>query len=88
MNAAKNVLEARAVYSESSLADLYDPITMPVNLLKAHLELDKAVDICYRSQPFPSEFKRIEFLFDLYDKYTSGLFVKTKPTKKPKSKKE
>lgn len=33
-------------------------------------QLDKAVDLCYHSQPFPSDTERIEFLFDLYDKYT------------------
>ena len=43
--------------------------------VKAHQTLDKAVDQCYRSQPFINETKRIEFLFELYDKYTSGMFV-------------
>jgi len=87
-NAAKVVLEVRNFFSDSSLAELYDPNSMPPELVKAHLSLDKAVDLSYRSQPFLSESKRIEFLFDLYDKYTSGLFVKTKPAKKAKSKKE
>jgi hypothetical protein len=58
-----------------SLADLYDPNTMPPVLVKAHQVLDKAVDLCYRPQPFTSEAKRIEYLFELYDKYTSGLFA-------------
>jgi hypothetical protein len=83
---AQGVLNARAQFPESSLADLYDPNTMPPVLVKAHQTLDKAVDLCYRSQPFPNETKRIEFLFELYDKYTAGLFVKEKKTK-PKSKK-
>ena len=61
-----------------SLADLYDPLTMPPDLVKAHHELDKAVDLCYRPQPFINETKRIEFLFDLYDKYTAGLFAREK----------
>ncbi len=56
------------------LADLYDPKTMPPVLVKAHQALDKAVDLCYRPQPFINETKRIEFLFELYDKYTSGMF--------------
>ena len=55
-----------AQFPESSLADLYDPLTMPPVLLKAHQELDKAVDLAYRPQPFPSEAKRMEFLFELY----------------------
>jgi hypothetical protein len=65
--AAQEVLNARAQFPNSSLADLYDPNTMPPLLVKAHQQLDKAVDLCYRSQPFPTETKRIEFLFELYD---------------------
>jgi hypothetical protein len=57
---------------------------MPPELVKAHQFLDKAVDLCYRPQPFPSETKRIEYLFELYDQYTAGLFQKEK--KKPKQK--
>ena len=79
--AAQKVLDARAQFPEASLADLYDPNTMPPVLVKAHLALDKAVDLCYRSQPFLNETKRIEFLFELYDKYTSGMFVKQEKRK-------
>ena len=86
--AAQAVLDARAVFQNplsggrgASLADLYDPNTMPPVLVKAHQALDKAVDQCYRSQPFVNETKRIEFLFELYDKYTAGLFVKEKKIK-------
>lgn len=75
---AQAVLDARAQFPNSSLADLYDPNTMPPVLVKAHQQLDKAVDLCYRPQPFINEAKRIEFLFELYDKYTAGLFVKEK----------
>jgi hypothetical protein len=82
--AAQNVLDARAQFPDSSLADLYDPNTMPPVLIKAHQQLDKAVDLCYRPQPFPTETKRIEFLFELYDQYTAGMFQKEK--KKPKQK--
>ncbi|MBS1733433.1 MAG: class I SAM-dependent DNA methyltransferase [Bacteroidetes bacterium] len=82
--AAQAVLDARAQFPNSSLADLYDPNTMPPALVKAHQALDKAVDLCYRSQPFPNETKRIEFLFELYDKYTAGLFVKEKKGKRNK----
>lgn len=79
--AAQQVLDARASFLTSSLADLYDPYTMPAALVKAHQALDKAVDLCYRSQAFINEAKRIEFLFELYDKYTAGLFVKEKKKK-------
>jgi hypothetical protein len=57
---------------------------MPPVLVKAHQALDKAVDLCYRSQPFANETKRIEFLFELYDKYTSGMFGEVKKIKKGK----
>jgi len=71
--AAQAVLDTRSKYPDSSLADLYDPLAMPPDLVKAHKELDKAVDLCYRSQPFANERTRIEFLFDLYSQYVSPL---------------
>jgi hypothetical protein len=80
--AAQAVLDAREQFANSSLADLYDPNTMPPVLIKAHQVLDKAVDLCYRPQPFTNETKRIEYLFELYNKYTAGLFVKDKKKKK------
>ena len=57
----------------SSLADLYDPLTMPPDLTKAHAELDKAVEACYRKAAFHSDRERVEFLFALYEKLTSPL---------------
>jgi hypothetical protein len=76
--AAQNVLDVRPKFPGASLADLYDPNTMPPELVKAHQALDKAVDLCYRPQPFINETKRIEFLFELYDKLTSGMFGEEK----------
>jgi hypothetical protein len=73
--AAQKVLDARLQFPNSSLADLYDPLTMPPTLVKAHNELDKAVDLAYRSQPFISEANRMEFLFELYEKYTADLYT-------------
>jgi hypothetical protein len=81
---AQAVLDARASFPNSSLADLYDPLTMPPALVKAHNELDKAVDLAYRPQAFTSEAKRMEFLFELYEKYTADLFTKEKPKKAKK----
>lgn len=83
--AAQKVLDARQQFPNSSLADLYDPLTMPPILVKAHNELDKAVDLAYRPQPFISEAKRMEFLFELYEKYTADLFTKEKVKKIKKS---
>lgn len=79
---AQNVLDVRASFPNSSLADLYNPLTMPPALVKAHNELDKAVDAAYSKQAFTSEAKRMEFLFELYEKYTAGMFVKEKKGKK------
>ena len=67
---AQKILDVRSEFPNSSLADLYDPLTMPSKLIKAHQELDKAVDLCYRPQAFTNETARIEFLFDLYNEYT------------------
>jgi hypothetical protein len=46
---------------------------MPLPLYKAHSALDRAVDRCYRKQPFTSERQRVEFLFALYEKLTAPL---------------
>ncbi len=64
--AAQAVLDARKEFPSSTLADLYNPITMPPRLLKAHQNLDKAVDKCYGKKAFASEADRLEFLFEKY----------------------
>ncbi len=48
-------------------ADLYDPIRMPSDLVKAHEQLDRAVALWYRPKPFSSDRERVEFLFELYE---------------------
>ncbi len=75
---SQKVLDVRAEFTKSSLADLYDPLTMPPKLVKAHQELDKAVDLCYRPQAFTNEATRIEYLFDLYNEYTIPLLNEKK----------
>ncbi|PKP06788.1 MAG: SAM-dependent methyltransferase [Bacteroidetes bacterium HGW-Bacteroidetes-5] len=79
--AVESIFFARNEFPTYSLADLYDPLTMPPILVKAHQELDKSVDLCYRPHPFINAAKRIEFLFELYEKYTADLFTKEKPKK-------
>ena len=69
--AAQNVFDVRAQFPESTLADLYDPLTMPPVLLKAHQQLDKAVDVAYGKTSFQTEAQRVAYLFELYQKYTS-----------------
>jgi hypothetical protein len=73
---AQKVLDVRAEFPKSSLADLYHLLTMPPKLAKAHQALDKAVDLCYRPQAFANENARIEYLFDLYNQYTEPLLSK------------
>ena len=85
--AAQAVLDARAVHTNASLADLYDPLTMPANLLKAHQVLDKAVDAAYGYKGAATDAARVAFLFERYQQITSllpALVTKTKKaTKKP-----
>jgi hypothetical protein len=75
--AAQGMLEARAQFANSSLADLYDPLTMPPALLKAHQKLDTAVDAAYQpsggKKEYVSDAERVAFLFELYQRITSLL---------------
>ena len=61
--AAQGVLDARKKLPDATLADLYDPLAMPPALVKAHAHLDRAVDLCYRPQPFDTDRQRVEHLF-------------------------
>lgn len=70
---AQGVLDARASWPQSTLADLYDPDLMPPNLRKAHNTLDLAVDRLYRKAPFTSERERVEHLFGLYEKLVAPI---------------
>jgi hypothetical protein len=65
----------------STLADLYDPLSMPPALAKAHAELDRAVEKCYRLESFDSDRQRVEFLFALYEKLAAPLLPVTPKTK-------
>jgi hypothetical protein len=75
--AAQCVLDARAQFADASLADLYDPLTMPPALLKAHQKLDAAVDAAYQpsggKKTYASDAERVAFLFELYQRVTSLL---------------
>ena len=89
--AAQGILDARAAHPKSSLADLYDPLTMPPDLVKAHQRLDVAVDAAYAKssgkKSFKNDAERVAFLFELYQKYTSLLPVESsKPRRARKSK--
>src|SRR3546814_1896394 len=92
--AAQGVLDARAGFPDATLADLYDPLTMPPALVKAHQQLDKAVDAAYlaaeraagRKPPkLTTDAERVAFLFERYQALTSLLpAAKPKRTRKKK----
>lgn len=67
--AAQIVLDERAKQIENNLADMYDPLAMPQNLVKAHASLDKTVDKCYQNKPFLNDIDRLKVLLDLHEKY-------------------
>ena len=71
--AAQKVLDGRGKFPEATLTDLYDPLAMPKELVKAHAELDRAVDLCYRPKAFQNDRQRVEHLFALYEKLTAPL---------------
>ena len=88
--AAQGVLDARAQFPDATLADLYDPLSMPPALVKAHQMLDRAVDAAYiaaekaegRKPPkLNSDAERVAFLFERYQALTSLLPV-AKPAKR------
>ena len=71
--AAQGILDARAKFPDATLADLYDPLSMPRELLDAHRANDEAVDASYGRRRFKNELERLEFLFELYRKLTEPL---------------
>lgn len=81
-DAAKAVLDTRQKFPDSTLADLYDPLAMPPELVEAHADLDRAVDLCYRPQPFQNDRQRVEFLFALYEKLTAPLIAPKKKSRR------
>lgn len=82
------VLDERAKHPEKTMAQLYDPDTMPRGLKQAHEELDRAVEQCYRLQPFTSDTERLEYLFKMYEELNKSgtLFEKQKKTRKTTAK--
>lgn len=70
--AATNILLTREPYLTigKTLADLYDPDTMPADLKAAHERLDDIVESCYPGYPFANDEARLECLFKMYEKMT------------------
>lgn len=82
------ILDERAKYPEKTMAQLYDPDTMPSGLRQAHKDLDAAIERCYRLQPFTSDTERLEYLFKLYEEMLQKdtLFAKQKKRRTKKNK--
>lgn len=62
---ARNILDIREKYHQSTFADLYDPLVTPSDLLKAHRDLDKAVETAY-GKTFTTDEDRVAHLFKKY----------------------
>ncbi|WP_082002472.1 DNA methyltransferase [Xanthomonas cannabis] len=67
---ALKLLSVREFHSDKSIEVLYDPDTMPLELVRAHDLLDKAVDSAYRSKPFVDDEERLEHLLATYEQMT------------------
>ncbi len=67
---AQDILDARALYPDSSLADLYDELTMPIELRKAHQANDKAVMQAYGFDKDMTESEIVSQLMKMYQKLT------------------
>ncbi len=81
------MLDARAAFPGSTLADLYDPLAMPPLLLKAHQKLDAAVDAAYPAagrKPFKTDAERVAYLFERYRELSSLLPAAPVKTSAPK----
>jgi len=83
------ILDERAKHPSKTMAQLYNPTTMPKGLLQAHQELDTAIEQCYRLQPFKNDTERLEYLFKQYEEMVKKdtLFAKQKKTRKKTVKK-
>ncbi|MDP1693318.1 MAG: class I SAM-dependent DNA methyltransferase [Burkholderiaceae bacterium] len=87
--AAQAVLDVRARFPGSTLADLYDPLAMPPALLEAHHKLDAAVDAAYatdaKKRAFKTDAERVAFLFERYQQRTSLLPAAPSPRRRMRS---
>lgn len=65
------MLDARALFPDATLADLYDPLAMPPELTRAHHALDRSVDAAYGKKGFAGKAERVAFLFERYQALVS-----------------
>lgn len=77
-SSAQGILLVREAHFPATIADLYDPETMPHDLRRAHARNDEVLERIYIGRKFKNDTERLEKLFDLYTKMTAG---KAKPKK-------
>ncbi|PFG10127.1 class I SAM-dependent DNA methyltransferase [Marinobacter sp. LV10MA510-1] len=82
---AEDVLLAREAHCPATIADLYDPATMPNNLRIAHERNDEVLERIYIGRRFRNDTERLEKLFDLYTKMTTRQEAAPKTARKTKS---
>lgn len=75
---ATDILMAREAHFPATIADLYDPESMPTNLREAHERNDEVLERIYIGRRFRNDTERLEKLFEIYTKMTTSM----KPTKK------
>lgn len=79
---AEEILIAREAHFPATIADLYDPETMPDNLRRAHEANDEVLERIYMGRRFKNDTERLEKLFELYTKMTQSAGKPTKTKKK------
>ena len=81
---AEDILLAREAHFPATIADLYDPETMPANLREAHDRNDETLERIYIGRRFKNDTERLEKLFELYTQMTARA-ASAKPSNRTKS---
>jgi hypothetical protein len=84
---AENILLAREAHFPATIADLYDPETMPDNLRAAHARNDEVLERIYIGRRFKNDTERLEKLFEMYTKMTTQMKAAAETAPKPAAKK-
>ncbi len=71
--AAQGVIDARTKHPDQTLADLYNPLAMPLDLLKAHEQLDRVVLAAYGLKPSATDAEVLSALFERYESLTAPM---------------
>jgi hypothetical protein len=79
---AEDILLAREAHFPATIAQLYDPETMPANLREAHDRNDETLERIYIGRRFKNDTERLEKLFELYTQMTAPQAAPKKPAKR------